>query len=162
MLKDCLMRDYESLGIDWCEEVFDSKNSKEPSGTAAVPMSWYLRITQRKAKFWRARGCPTAILIRFATAGITPTLRLHCLCFPCPCPGAKAFFTGWPKQNKSAHKTNTAHYSVSIKLCHKHVNDRRMLPQVFTELMVRNQHPEGIPSQVFLSTYQASDMRDWV
>lgn len=58
MLKDCLMRDYESLGTDWCEEVFDSKDSKEPPGTAAGPMSWYLRITQRKAKFWRAPRLP--------------------------------------------------------------------------------------------------------
>lgn len=89
MLKDCLMRDYQSLGTDWCEEVFDSK---VPSGTAAAPMSWYLRITQRNDKFWRAPSLPTAILTRFATAGITPTLRPNCLCFPCPCPGEKSLF----------------------------------------------------------------------
>lgn len=89
MLKDCLMRDYQSLGTDWCEEGFDSKG---PSGTTAVPMSWYLRITQRKAKFWRAPRLPTAVLTRFATAGITPTLRPNCLSFPCPCPGEKSLF----------------------------------------------------------------------
>lgn len=27
MLRDCLIRNYQRLGTDWCEEVFDSKES---------------------------------------------------------------------------------------------------------------------------------------
>lgn len=46
MLRDFLMWDYQSHGTDWCEEVFDSENTL---GFAAVTMSWYLRIIQRRA-----------------------------------------------------------------------------------------------------------------
>lgn len=65
MLKDCLTRDYQSPGTNSCEGVFDSK---ETLGTAAVCKSWYLRITRRKAIFWRALRLPTAVLCLISDA----------------------------------------------------------------------------------------------
>lgn len=50
MLRECLMKDHQSLGTDWCEEGFDSE---ELLGTAVVTTSWYLRIRQREAQIWR-------------------------------------------------------------------------------------------------------------
>lgn len=82
---------------------------------------------------------PVPRLTGFGTAEITPTLPP--LYSSHPYPKGKASFIEWPSLNCSAYKTNITHDFVSIKLCHKYLNDQGMLTQVPTELTVVNQLP---------------------